>query len=66
MNEPQPLLLPLPDKLHVETVAKLLDVIYELARAIETRYEDQLHRYYSPPDDEQLDLWGNPDDGPPF
>ena len=66
MNEPQPLLLPLPDELPDEAIAKLLELVYELARALENRYTDQLHRYYSPPDDDQLDLWGNPHDYPPL
>lgn len=66
MHEPQPLLLPLPDELPDEAIATLLEILYELARELENRYADQLHRYYSPPDDDQLDLSDHPHDCPLF
>ena len=70
MDEPYPPLLALPEDLSDEAAAKLLEFLYELARAFENRYASQLHRYYAPPHDDQLDLWDDPtapeDDGPPF
>jgi hypothetical protein len=62
--EPPPPLLALPTELTDETVAQLLECLYELARSLENHYADQLHRYYHPRDARQQPLW--PDDDPPF
>jgi len=62
--ESSPPLLTLPDELADETVAQLLECLYELARALESHYAGQLHRYYHPGDERQQPLW--PDDDPPF
>jgi hypothetical protein len=56
--------LPLPDALSDETVAALLELLYDLARELESHYFDQLHRYYHPEDTRQQPLWL--DDDPPF
>ena len=54
----------LPDELADEVVAQLVESLYEIARALENHYADQLHRYYHPVDTRQQDLWQ--DNGPPF
>lgn len=56
--------LPLPDELSDETVAALLELLYDLARELESHYAGQLHRYYHPEDTRQQQLWC--DDDPPF
>ena len=56
--------LALPEELSDETVAALLELLYDLAREFESHYADQLHRYYHPEDVRQQPLW--PDDDPPF
>lgn len=56
--------LALPDELSDETVAALLELLYDLARELERHYAGQLHRYYHPEDTRQQALW--PDDDPPF
>ena len=71
MNEPYPPILTLPEGLSDEAVAKLLDFLYELAGALENHYAGQLHRYYAPPNDHQLNLWEDNldprlNDDPPF
>ena len=38
--------IPLPDELSDETVAALLELLYDIARLIENHYAGQLHRYY--------------------
>ena len=55
----------LPEELADETVAQLLECLYQLAGAIENHYAGQLHRYYHPVDDRQQPLWPA-DDEPPF
>lgn len=52
--------VPLPTELSDEAVAKLLEVLYEFTTAIENHYAAQLHRYYNPPRDDQLQLWQDP------
>jgi len=54
----------LPGELSDETVAQLLECLYELARALESHYAGQLHRYHHPRDQRQQPLWS--DDEPPF
>ena len=61
MNHDDPLLVSLPDDLSDEVVANLLEFLYELARAIESRYTGQLHRYYQQPDQRQTDFWQDTD-----
>lgn len=56
--------LALPEELSDETVAALLELLYDLARELESHYADQLHRYYHPEHARQQPLW--PDDDPPF
>jgi hypothetical protein len=58
--------LPLPDELSDETVAALLELLYDLARELESHYAGQLHRYYHPEDPRQQPLWSEGDDDPPF
>lgn len=62
--EPPPPFLALPTELTDETVAQLLELLYELARSLENHYADQLYRYYHPRDARQQPLWL--DDDPPF
>ncbi len=62
-REPLPFIT-LPDELSEQTVAQLLECLYELARALENHYAAQLHRYYHPTRRPQRPLW--PDDEPPF
>jgi len=54
----------LPQDLSDEAAATLLEILYELARVIESHYGSQIQRYYQQPDpdDTQLQLW----DDPPF
>lgn len=61
--EPTPILT-LPAELSDETVAQLLECLYELARSLENHYGDQLRRYHHPRDERQQPLW--PDEDPPF
>ncbi len=61
--EPPPVLT-LPTELSDETVAQLLECLYELARSLESHYAGQLHRYYQSGDERQQPLC--PDDDPPF
>jgi hypothetical protein len=58
--------LVLPDELSDESVAALLELLYDLARELESHYAGQLHRYYhrGREDARQQPLW--PDDDPPF
>ena len=60
---PPPPLLALPTELSDETVAQLLECLYELARSLESHYAGQPHRYYHPGDERQQPLWS---DDPPF
>jgi len=62
--EPRPILA-LPSELSDETVAQLLDCLYELARGLENHYAGQLQRYYGAGDMRQPPLWPAADD-PPF
>ena len=54
----------LPNELCDETVAQLIESLYETARALENHYAAQLHRHYHGVDERQQDLW--PDNDPPF
>ena len=64
-DHPPPPFLALPSELSDETVAQLLECLYELARELENHYAGQLYRYYHRPrDSRQHALW--PDDGPAF
>jgi len=56
--------LALPDDLSDEAVAQLVESLYEIARALENHYAEQLHRHYHPVDTRQQELWH--DNGPPF
>lgn len=56
--------LQLPDELSDETVAALLELLYDLAHELESHYAGQLHRYYHREDPRQHSLWL--DDDPPF
>jgi len=60
MNEPYPPTIPIPDALTDEALAQLLEFLYELARVIENHYAGQLHRYYAPHHEDQLELWNDP------
>jgi len=59
-NDPCAPHLPLPQGLSDEAAAQLLEYLYEFARAFESYYAGQLHRYYARPDERQLDLWRDP------
>ena len=64
MNREPPPCVALPHDLSDEAAAKLLEILYEIARIIENHYAGQLFRYYHPNDDRQPDLWDHQD--PPF
>ena len=57
-------IIDLPDELPDQTVAQLIESLYDIARALESHYAAQLHRHYHAVDERQQDLW--PVDGPPF
>ena len=59
-----PPLVTLPTELSDQAAAELLAFLYELARTLENTYAAQLHRYYHPRDQRQLDIWDQQD--PPF
>lgn len=46
MNEHSPTLIPLPAELSDEAAAQILELLYELAAALESAYAGQLRRYY--------------------
>jgi hypothetical protein len=52
----------LPDQLSDQTVAQLVESLYEIARALENHYAGQLHRYYLASDERQQDLWPDNDE----
>ena len=58
-----PPLVRLPTELSDQAAAELLEFLYELARTLENTYAAQLHRYYHPCHERQLDIW---DQDPPF
>ena len=64
MNSHYPILVALPDELSDEAAAQLLECLYELARALENTYAEQIRRYYQAPDPRQGELW--PQRDPPF
>ena len=57
-------IIDLPDELPDQTVAQLIESLYDVARALESHYAAQLHRHYHAADERQQDLW--PVDDPPF
>ena len=59
-----PPLVSLPTELSDQAAAELLELLYELARTLENTYAAQLHRYYHPRDERQLEIWNRHD--PPF
>lgn len=68
MNHPLQPAIPLPAELSDDTVAELLQLLYDIARAIENHYAGQLHRYYHDTGNRQPELWDEPPDcaDPPF
>jgi hypothetical protein len=52
MNRERPPLISIPTELGDETVAQLLELLYDLAGAIESQYAGQLLRYYQRPDED--------------
>lgn len=50
MNEPGPSIWLTKPELSDETVAQVLDFLYELVTGFENAYFDQLHRYYDDDD----------------
>jgi len=55
-----PLIVELPE-LSDEAAAKLPELLYELAGAIENQYAAQIRRYYQSSADQQLGLWDDPE-----
>lgn len=47
----------LPDDLSDEAAAQMLELLYEIARRLESQYAAQLLRYYHRPDPRQIELW---------
>ena len=67
MKQPNDLPLCLPVDLSDEAAAKLIEFLYELTEALETRYYTQLHRYYHENHIDQRDLDPAPEpNDPPF
>jgi len=64
MPQPDDLPLCLPVDLSDEAAAKLIEFLYELTEALETRYYTQLHRYYRANHIDQSDLYPATDLGP--
>ena len=56
MYPEDPPFIALPTELSDETVARLHEILLELARGLEFYYGEQLRRYYEPPDTHPLDL----------
>ena len=57
MYPEDPPFIALPTELSDETVARLHEILLELARGLEFYYAEQIRRYYEPPDTPQPDLW---------
>jgi hypothetical protein len=57
MYPEDPPFIALPTELSDETVARLHEILLELARGLEYHYAAQIRRYYEPPDGRQPDLW---------
>lgn len=57
MYPEDPPFIALPTDLSDETVARLHEILLELARGLEYHYAAQLRHYYEPPDGRQPDLW---------
>jgi hypothetical protein len=53
VNRELPPLIAIPTELGDETVAQLLELLYDLAAAIESQYAGQLLRYYQRPHDNE-------------
>lgn len=47
----------LPEHLSDETAAHTVELLYQLAQALENRYYGQIRRYYQNFDPTQADLW---------
>ncbi len=60
--------IPLPAELSDQAAAELLALLYDIARAIESHYAGQLHRYYEDAGERQPELWDEIEDfdDPPF
>jgi len=54
MNDHDPIL---PETLSDEAAAQMLELLYNIARALENRYFAQIRRYYQDTDPRQPDLW---------
>ena len=61
MHTDEPPLIALPHDLPDEAAAAVLALLYEAARALESHYAGQLHRYYHRPDPRQHELWDGRD-----
>ena len=57
MNDTYIPLIGLPAELSDQAAINLIDMLYELAAALENRYAAELERYYNESDQQQLDLW---------
>jgi len=64
MHLEHPPVIVLPDALSDETAVQLLELLHEIARAVEDRYAAQIHRHRHRGDDRQPDLWDG--QNPPF
>jgi hypothetical protein len=60
-----PLILNHAPELSDEAASQLLDMLYELATAVENHYFHQLRRYHEPPIPQQPDLFEDFDDDLP-
>ena len=60
-----PLILNHPPELSDEAASALLDLLYELATALESHYLHQLRRYHEPAIPPQPQLFEDPDDDLP-
>jgi hypothetical protein len=47
----------LPDDLSDEAAAQMLELLYEIARLLESQYAGQILRYYQRPNPRQIELW---------
>ena len=61
MAPEDPPFIALPTELSDETVARLHEILLELARGLECYYGSQLRRYYESPNTDPLDLWEDED-----
>jgi hypothetical protein len=47
----------LPDDLSDEAAAQMLELLYEIARILESQYAGQILRYYHRPNPTQTEIW---------